>query len=126
MLRFEEFANEKNETKEAPTKPKEKEKEKEKTPQKPSVDPWKKRPHVKPGEEPKPKAELMLENKISSKEGMAFVTYEKTKDDQGYSVDFSFQGSVHESDLPENWKEQLESALNEAENLIMKKLDWLQ
>ena len=128
MLRFAEFSNEKNEVKEAPTKPKEKEKEKqrEKTPEKPSVDPFKRRPHIKPGEEPKPKASLLMEAKIDSKNGMAFVNYNQTDDKIGYNVEISFQGSVMEAELPANWKEDMEAALNEAEELLMKKLPWLQ
>jgi hypothetical protein len=134
MLRFDEFANEKNEVKEAPVKPKEKEKEKERTTtnpnEKPSVDPWKRRPNIKPGEEPKPKAKLVLENKesgkINSTNGMAFATFEKTEDEVGYNVELTFQGSVIEADLPTDWQDQLTAALNEAEELIMKKLTWLE
>lgn len=131
MLRFVEFFNEKKaETAPAPTpvKPKEKEKEKEK----PSVDPFKRRPFVKPGEEPKPKAttkkneEAVLEQKISSKGGMAYASYTQTEDNVGYDINFSFQGSVRKGELPKNWKEQMESALNEAEQLLMEKLPWIQ
>ena len=125
MLSFNEYTNEKNDLQEAPVKPKEKEKEKEKikTPNKnPSINPWKREPDVKPGEEPAPKA--LLESKINSKEGMAFVSWKNVH--HGFDIEFTIQGGVKDGDRPKDWEKQLENALNEAETMIMKKLPWLQ
>ncbi len=65
MLNFKNFCNEKgNQVEEAPVKPNQepivKPNEKS-TPNKPSVDPFKRRPMIKPGEEPKPKASILTE-----------------------------------------------------------------
>lgn len=134
MLKFKEFSNERAgvETAPAPVKPKEKEKERTKTPEKPSINPFRRTPDVKPGEEPNPKAsvkkmnELNEDNNIKSKEGMAIASFEETEDTLGYMVKLSFEGSVMTADLPSDWKKQLESALNESEKVLMEKLPWLQ
>ena len=40
--------------------------------------------------------------KWNTENGMGFVTAEETEDKQGYNINFEFQGSVMEGDLPGN------------------------
>lgn len=133
MLKFNEFSNERSgvETAPAPVKPKEKEKERTKIPDKnPSINQFRRTPDVKPGEEPNPKAttknSTLNEGKMDSKGRMAYATFKETKDKVGYNVNVSFEGSVRKVELPSDWKEQLQKALNESEEILMEKLPWLQ